>query len=91
MSHPNTGFTPNSVPVESGGASASTQLQWVQKQLDAQSEKLAGFERTLGEAAGSIKELAKEESERATKLAVIESNVSHVREGVTQLKSSQIS
>jgi len=84
------GSTPAALPVESGGASASAQLQWVQKQLDAHSDKLAGFERTLGEAVGSIKDLAKEEADRATKLAVTENNVSHIRDGITQLESNQI-
>lgn len=91
MSLPNmAGSTPAAVPIESGGASASTQLQWVQTQLTVHTEKLSTFERTLGEAVNSIKELTKEEAERATKLAIIEINVSHIRDSVTGLKQSQI-
>lgn len=91
MSLPNMNdSTPAVVPIESGGASASTQLQWVQTQLTVHTEKLSTFERTLGEAVSSIKELTKEEAERATKLAVIERNVDHIRDSVTGIKQSQI-
>lgn len=91
MTLPNmTGSTPAALPTEGGGGTTNSHLQWVQRQLDAHSEKLTGFERTLGEAVNSIKELTKEEAERATKLAVIEINVGHIRDSVTDIKQSQI-
>ncbi|MFV3385388.1 hypothetical protein ACNFCJ_08035 [Pseudomonas sp. NY15364] len=90
MSHPITGLTPDSVPVESGGASASMQLQWIQKELNGHSSKLTTFEGALNSAADSIKCMAAESAERATKLAVMESHLSHMRDNIALLKSSQV-
>lgn len=90
MSHPNTGFTPDSVPIESGGASASMQLQWIQKELNGHTSKLGSFEGALRSTADSIKGMAAEGAERATKLAVIESNISHMRDKIALLNDSQV-
>ena len=90
MSHPTTGLTPDSVPVESGGASASMQLQWIQKELNGHTHKLATFEGALNATADSIKGMAVEGAERATKLAVIESHLSHMRDNIALLKNSQV-
>lgn len=91
MSLPNTlGSTPATAPFESGGAPTSTQLQWVQKQLDGHSDKLKGFDQKLGEAVDSINALSQEEAARATKLALIENNVSHLRDSLTKLEGAQI-
>lgn len=90
MNHPTTGLTPGSVPVESGGASASMHLQWIQKELNEHTNKLGAFEGALSSAAESIKDIGARSAERATRLAVLENDISHIRDNLTLLKDSQL-
>lgn len=91
MTHYKTpGSTPDAAPIESGGASSNRKLDWIREALCIQDTKIAAFGTSLESVTNSINADVKGEAERAAKLAVIETNVSHIRDGITEIKGAQI-
>lgn len=84
------GSTPRSVPSQSGGATVEEQIQWIQTAQEVAHSKAITLDGKVEAGNNSIKELSKELAGHGTGLAVLERDISHIRDSVTGIKQSLI-